>query len=147
MSLRNSNGAHLFGQFGRVCPRLGYGPRSRSHSASSPGPFPSALHRHQRRVLRTSTKASPLPLHSANSLLNWSYTPHRMRHISPSAMTAKTQTRGHAGHHHHAHDNTYLVSTNKKDAGVRITRIGLYVNLGMAIGKGIGGYVFNSQGD
>lgn len=61
-------------------------------------------------------------------------------------MTAKTQTRGHAGHHHHhTHDNTYLVSTNKKDAGVRITRIGLYVNLGMAIGKGIGGYVFNSQ--
>ncbi|OCK81710.1 hypothetical protein K432DRAFT_294878 [Lepidopterella palustris CBS 459.81] len=59
--------------------------------------------------------------------------------------TTKTQTRGHAGHHHHAHDNTYLISTNKKDAGVRITRIGLYVNLGMALGKGVGGYVFNSQ--
>jgi len=49
------------------------------------------------------------------------------------------------GHHHHHHDNTYLTSKNKNDAGVRITRIGLYVNLGMAIGKGIGGYVFNSQ--
>jgi hypothetical protein len=60
---------------------------------------------------------------------------------------AQTQTRGHAGHsHHHAHDNAYLVSTNKNDAGVRITRIGLYVNLGMAVGKGFGGYVFNSQG-
>lgn len=28
---------------------------------------------------------------------------------------------------------------------MRITRIGLFVNLGMAIGKGIGGYVFHSQ--
>ncbi|KAF2271144.1 hypothetical protein CC78DRAFT_450448 [Lojkania enalia] len=56
------------------------------------------------------------------------------------------QTRGHAGHshHHHAHDTTYLTSSNKKDAGVRITRIGLYVNLGMAVGKGIGGYVFHT---
>lgn len=61
--------------------------------------------------------------------------------------SAKTQSRGHIGHSHHhgAHDNSYLVSANKKDAGVRITRIGLYVNLGMAIGKGFGGYVFNSQ--
>jgi hypothetical protein len=61
-----------------------------------------------------------------------------------------TQNRGHAGHghghHHHSHDTTYLVSSNKKDAGVRITRIGLYVNLGMALSKGFGGYVFNSQG-
>ena len=29
---------------------------------------------------------------------------------------------------------------------MRITRIGLFVNLGMAVGKGIGGYVFHSQG-
>lgn len=50
------------------------------------------------------------------------------------------------GHsHHHHHDNTYLTSTNKNDAGVRITRIGLYSNLGMAVVKGVGGYVFNSQ--
>ncbi|KAH6841052.1 cation efflux family-domain-containing protein [Chaetomium sp. MPI-CAGE-AT-0009] len=61
------------------------------------------------------------------------------------------QTRGHAGHghghhhHHHHHDNVYLTSTNKNDAGVRITRIGLYSNLGMAIAKGAGGYAFNSQ--
>lgn len=59
------------------------------------------------------------------------------------------QTRGHAGHghghHHHHHDNTYLTSKNKSDAGVRITRIGLYSNLGMAIAKGAGGYAFNSQ--
>jgi len=57
---------------------------------------------------------------------------------------AATQTRSHAGHAH-THDNVYLTSTNKNDAGVRITRIGLFVNLGMAIGKGIGGYAFHSQ--
>jgi cation diffusion facilitator family transporter len=57
-----------------------------------------------------------------------------------------TQKRTHAGHSHsHQHDNVYLTSTNKKDAGVRITRIGLFVNLGMAIGKGVGGYLFHSQ--
>ncbi|KAK6435746.1 mitochondrial metal transporter [Oleoguttula sp. CCFEE 5521] len=48
-------------------------------------------------------------------------------------------------HHSHSHDNTYLTSTNKADPGVRITRLGLYVNLGMALLKGTGGYVFNSQ--
>lgn len=61
-----------------------------------------------------------------------------------------TQTRNHSGHkhshgHHHHHDNVYLTSTNKNDAGVRITRIGLYSNLGMAIAKGIGGYMFHSK--
>src|SRR6266480_2296712 len=61
------------------------------------------------------------------------------------ASTMTSQTRTHSSHHHH-HDNAYLTSTNKSDAGVRITRIGLYVNLAMAIGKGIGGYVFHSQG-
>lgn len=61
------------------------------------------------------------------------------------AALAKTTTReAHSGHHHH-HDNSYLVSTNRNDAGVRITRIGLYSNLGMAVAKGIGGYAFNSQ--
>lgn len=59
---------------------------------------------------------------------------------------SRVQSREHAGHAHHHHDNTYLTSANKNDAGVRITRIGLWVNLGMAIGKGVGGYAFNSQG-
>lgn len=65
---------------------------------------------------------------------------------------ATQHTRSHAGHghghhhhHHHHHDNVYLTSSNKNDAGVRITRIGLYSNLGMAIAKGAGGYAFNSQ--
>lgn len=56
--------------------------------------------------------------------------------------------RSHMGHSHshgHHHDNTFLTSKNKDDPGVRITKIGLYVNVGMAIGKGIGGYAFNSQ--
>ena len=64
------------------------------------------------------------------------------------AMASSTQHRHHGGHSHahgHSHDNTYLTSTNKKDAGVRITRIGLYVNFLMALGKGIGGYLLNSQ--
>ncbi len=65
-------------------------------------------------------------------------------------MTSVTQTRSHSGHkhshgHHHHHDNVYLTSTNKNDAGVRITRIGLYSNLGMAVAKGVGGYLFNSK--
>lgn len=60
-------------------------------------------------------------------------------------MASKQQTRDHAGHSHEYQENAYLTSTNKNDAGVRITRIGLYVNLSMAISKSLGGYVFNSQ--
>ncbi|KAJ5238721.1 hypothetical protein N7468_003340 [Penicillium chermesinum] len=67
----------------------------------------------------------------------------------PVKSISMTQTRGHGGHshghHHHHHDNVYLTSSNKKDAGVRITRIGLVANLAMAISKFIGGYVFHSQ--
>lgn len=65
-----------------------------------------------------------------------------------TVMPSSIQTRLHMGHSHshsHHHDNTYLTSSNKNDSGVRITRIGLYVNLVMAVGKGIGGYYFNSQ--
>ncbi|KAG8526860.1 uncharacterized protein KY384_008289 [Bacidia gigantensis] len=65
-------------------------------------------------------------------------------------MPWKSQRRDHGGHSHahshsHKHDNTYLTSKNKKDAGVRITRIGLYVNVFMAFGKATGGYFLNSQ--
>lgn len=71
---------------------------------------------------------------------------HFRRRLSP-IMSSTTLARPHSGHshQHHHHDNTYLVSTNKKDAGVRITRIGLYVNFCMAIFKGLGGYFLNSQ--
>jgi hypothetical protein len=66
---------------------------------------------------------------------------------SPAAVMAfKIQARSHGSSHgHHHHNSSYLTSSNKKDPAVRITRIGLFVNLGMAIGKGIGGYYFNSQ--
>ena len=72
----------------------------------------------------------------------------RTRRSLVPAMASLTQHRRHGGHSHahgHSHDNTYLTSTNKKDAGVRITRVGLYVNFLMALGKGIGGYLLNSQ--
>lgn len=77
-------------------------------------------------------------LHPSSTLLK------KPRRSSSSIMMA-TQVRNHGGHQHH-HDNTYLTSRNKNDAGVRITRIGLYVNFCMAIGKGVGGYAFQSQG-
>jgi hypothetical protein len=57
----------------------------------------------------------------------------------------QTRGHGHGHHHHHHHDNTYLVSANKNDPGVRITRIGLLSNLGMAIAKFVGGWAFNSK--
>ncbi|KAK6503509.1 hypothetical protein TWF481_008525 [Arthrobotrys musiformis] len=48
-------------------------------------------------------------------------------------------------HHHSPADNVFLTSKDKADAGVRITRIGLFVNVLMAISKGIGGWYFHSQ--
>lgn len=100
---------------------------------------------YSRRVLQTSSCNSPDSLSSnftAPSLLE-SY--RRRRRSFP--IMSSTQTRNHGGHHggHHHHDNSYLTSQNKNDAGVRITRLGLYSNLGMAIAKGVGGYVFNSK--
>ncbi|KAK8161616.1 putative cation efflux family protein [Phyllosticta citrichinensis] len=62
-------------------------------------------------------------------------------------MTA-TQTRGHAGHshgHHHHTDPSLLLSSDKKDAAVRITRLGLFLNIVLAIGKGVAGYYWNSK--
>lgn len=72
----------------------------------------------------------------------------RSRRRPALAMASVTQHRHHGGHSHahgHSHDNTYLTSADKADAGVRITRIGLYINFLMAVGKGIGGYLLNSQ--
>lgn len=107
----------------------------------------------QTRVLQTAaldtTSLHPfakisVPLHSFPRYQ--SFTNCNKIRIPAMAALTQTQTRTHMGHsHHHHHDNTYLTSTNKKDAGVRITRIGLYSNLGMAVAKGLGGYFFNSQ--
>lgn len=119
-----------------------------------------ALARKPKRQTRVFVSCSQLrarPIPFLRSPYQWSNIVHHIRRpgalVVPSTMGMDSQintaqARTHAGHshkHHHNHDNTYLTSSNKKDPGVRITRIGLYVNLGMAIGKGIGGYVFNSQ--
>lgn len=96
------------------------------------------------------SQAATAPLRSP---LQWSNIAHRARNPTyslPAVNMAGQQVRahshghGHGGHHHH-HDTTFLTSANKSDPGVRITRVGLYVNLGMAVAKGAGGYIFNSQ--
>lgn len=91
-------------------------------------------------LLRQRDRSGSIEYSTTLSPDRWQFSP---------AMTSLTQIRPHGSHshahHHHHHDNTYLTSANKNDAGVRITRLGLFVNLFMAMGKGIGGYVFNSQ--
>ncbi len=118
--------------------------------------------RAQRRVLLTATAAihpesgRSRPTPTQRSPHQWSHIAHLIRKSTVLSSTSPamasdtlrppTQSRSHShGSHHHHNDNTYLTSTNKSDPGVRITRIGLYVNLGMAITKGAGGYIFNSQ--
>ena len=71
---------------------------------------------------------------------------------SNGAADAHSHSHGHAQHshglglgHHHHHDNTYLISKNRSDPGVRITNIGLVSNLAMAVAKFIGGWAFNSR--
>lgn len=114
-----------------------------------------ALVRTHRRHMQISFISLAIPSASItchSTCLSFTPTSH-LRRLSSPAMTSTTPARPHSTHshqhphhhHHHHHDNTYLVSTNKRDAGVRITRIGLYVNFCMAIGKGLGGYFFNSQ--
>lgn len=115
----------------------------------------------QSRILYSlSISSSTRPTPVRRSPRNWSHIVHHIRNPTtlsahPAIMAtqssldqAQSRSHSHHGHghgHHHHHDNTYLTSKNKSDPGVRITRIGLYVNLGMAIAKGAGGYVFNSQ--
>ncbi|KAK7207364.1 cation efflux family-domain-containing protein [Myxozyma melibiosi] len=47
--------------------------------------------------------------------------------------------------HTHSHDPSLLISTDPTDPAVKITRVGLFVNIGMAVVKGTGGYLFNSK--
>ena len=133
---------------------LSYRPSSRLSALSSCYDQLSSPSQYRgRRVLWTSNCSPPQGHHrTANQgrrPINWSSTAHQRR-LDLIMATTTTQTRAASGHshkgHHHHHDNLYLTSPNKNDAGVRITRIGLYCNLGMAVGKGIGGYYFNSQG-
>ncbi|KAI0180391.1 cation efflux family-domain-containing protein [Hypoxylon sp. FL1284] len=110
----------------------------------------------QHRVLQTASlslpQSSASASASASSCVTLSLPFVNRKHIRSFPIMAaltQTQTRGHRGHKHgaghHHHDNAYLTSQNKNDAGVRITRIGLYSNLGMAVAKGVGGYMFNSK--
>jgi hypothetical protein len=93
------------------------------------------------------SRATPL-----RSPLQWSGIAHGARNptysplvkMAGSQQQVRAHSHGHGGHHHH-HDTTFLTSTNKNDPGVKITKVGLYVNLGMAVAKGAGGYIFNSQ--
>ena len=119
-----------------LCPKLSCRALVRTHRRHIPIPF-----------ISLAIPSSFITCHSTS--LSFTPSSHLRRRSGP-IMTSTTPARPHSAHshqphHHHHHDNTYLVSTNKRDAGVRITRIGLYVNFCMAIGKGLGGYFFNSQ--
>jgi hypothetical protein len=80
----------------------------------------------------------------AHGARNPTYSPPGPGKMAGSQQQVRAHSHGHGGHHHH-HDTTFLTSTNKNDPGVKITKVGLYVNLGMAVAKGAGGYIFNSQ--
>ena len=131
--------------------------RSFARTSTSTASSPSTQ---QRRSLQTQHRnnypTTKLPFYSSHQLFRT-----RTRSFLNSIIMSQTRSNGgggggghshshghshglFSGHHHH-HDNAYLTSQNKNDAGVRITRIGLYSNLGMAIAKGAGGYAFNSQ--
>lgn len=116
------------------------------HSLQQPHAPP---RQHQLATIHTqhSHSSSPTPT-SSPPRPNSFFRPRISHLLNRAAAMTTTHSRGHAGHshgHHHHHDNVYLTSSDKNDAGVRITRIGLYSNLGMAIAKGAGGYAFNSQ--
>ena len=115
-------------------------------------PSKRTLVREHTRIRQTFTsclESSIRPHSSLRSPHQWSHIVQNIRKpAAPAGVVsmATTQVRTHGGHSHsHQHDNTFLTSRNSDDPGVRITRIGLYVNLGMAIVKGAGGIVFNSQ--
>jgi hypothetical protein len=114
--------------------------------------YPSYYHRRNRStlLLQRSNCASPTPISNPTKRprLIVAIMGQLRGHSDHSHHNGHGHSHGHShvlGHHHHHHDNVYLTSKNKSDAGVRITRIGLYSNLGMAIAKGAGGYAFNSQ--
>lgn len=101
-------------------------------------------------VLPRSTSYSYSTLTNPLQLVNTALRPSFRKPLlyAPAKLALTQQQRAHGGHshgHHHHHDNTYLTSKNKADAGVRITRLGLYTNVLMAISKGVGGWYFNSQ--
>ncbi|KGY14807.1 hypothetical protein PABG_12301 [Paracoccidioides brasiliensis Pb03] len=118
-----------------------------------PGQLPSYAPRHQYHQYYQHHHYSPV--HTPSTDTSTSRHPHPLPrpHLPPLPLitlmtTPKARSHGHQSHgHSHSHchhDTTYLLSTNKSDAAVRITRIGLLSNLLMALSKGVGGYFFNS---
>ena len=131
----SKNGVEVLGGscFGHTCPCPALFRTLQRYTTSNSFTF--ALGRDRRATTTYHTSTTPFAFASAT-----------LGHQFLPVTTTMSQNRRHGGHsHHHHHDNTYLTSTNRKDAGVRITRVGLYVNFLMAIGKGLGGYFLNSQ--
>lgn len=111
--------------------------RQISTLATNPPPSPRALNSCSRcSVFTTAVVTRPRPLP-------------QLKTLNP-AMSA-TQTRGHGHghghghHHHHGTDPSLLLSKDKSDAAVRITRLGLLLNVVLAVGKGFAGYYWNSK--
>ncbi|RSL71108.1 hypothetical protein CEP54_001503 [Fusarium duplospermum] len=120
-------------------------------------------------VSNSNTTSSAAARYSTNSLPHLSLLRSKLRSLPTLVAASAPQMRSHTGPghedghdhghshghghghshgimgHHHHHDNAYLTSANKDDPGVRITRIGLLSNLGMAIAKFAGGWAFNSK--
>ncbi|KAF4301897.1 Mitochondrial metal transporter 1 [Botryosphaeria dothidea] len=128
---------------------------STSTPAHSSSPAPSALFAPSSpRRLRVAVSSTPSNCPRCSSVFTTALarTPQSLRQLRKlnPAMSA-IQTRSHAGHshghghHHHHTDPTLLLSKDKNDAAVRITRLGLYLNVVLAIGKGIAGYYWNSK--
>ncbi|TGZ84540.1 cation efflux protein [Ascodesmis nigricans] len=63
-----------------------------------------------------------------------------------SSLHLHSHSHGHSHSHSHNHEpNPLLLSRDRTDPAVRITRLGLLINLLLAVSKGIGGYYFSSQ--
>lgn len=79
-----------------------------------------------------------------SSLVNFDKKEEQGRQYSHS-QTHVTHSHSHSHSHSH-HDSVFLVEKGGlKNPALRITWIGLLVNVGIAVGKGVGGVVFHSQ--
>ncbi|OAA53412.1 Cation efflux protein [Cordyceps fumosorosea ARSEF 2679] len=118
-------------------------PASPSRRSFFPRLPPSSLPKSHLRAYHVYSTASQLPSALSSAVLHLAPTLTRRR--LRKLVVAMGHSHSHGGHSHHNHDNSYLVSANKNDPGVRITRIGLLSNLLMAVAKFIGGWAFNSK--
>lgn len=74
---------------------------------------------------------------------------HEKSRVGSDTEHSRSYSHPHCEKHSHSHSHSLtaeLLSTGKvRDPAVRITLIGFVTNVGMAVGKGVGGIVFNSQ--